>query len=60
MAVAFPDGEALSWHGYVSLSLCMAIEGLPTIVLAFAIRCLLPGSPGSSEFLMPTERQWLR
>lgn len=58
-----PLGAALlkldGWHGLGGWQWLFLLEGIPSVLLAFAVLAYLPNGPAEARWLTDEERQWL-
>jgi len=58
-----PLGAALlkldGWHGLGGWQWLFVLEGIPSMLLAFAVLAYLPDNPAAARWLTDEERQWL-
>jgi ACS family tartrate transporter-like MFS transporter len=58
-----PLGAALlkldGWHGLAGWQWLFVLEGVPSMLLAFAVLAYLPDNPAAAKWLTDEERQWL-
>ena len=47
------------WHGLAGWQWLFVLEGIPSMLLAFAVLAYLPDSPAAARWLTDEERQWL-